>query len=117
MVQKMKKSEFMLHGAMFDQSLGLLDKTCTVIVVTLLYECQISALSALSLDFIKYKLKRSNADSFHHHVAYLSNRKLYPNIRCRCGLDTVSTVYKTFLLIRFFLPKQNKHDRYFCIIQ
>ena len=83
----MKKSEFMLHAAMFDQR--LLDKTCTVIVVTLLYGCQISVLSALSLDFIKYKLKRSNADSFHHHLAYLPNRKLYPNIRCRCGLDTV----------------------------
>ena len=77
----------MLHAAMFDQR--LLDKTCTVIFVTLLYGCQISVLSALSLDFIKYKLKRSNADSFHHHLAYLPNRKLYPNIRCRCGLDTV----------------------------
>ena len=83
----MKKSEFMLHAAIFDQR--LLDKTCTVIVVTLLYWCQISVLSALSLDFIKYKLKRSNVDSFHHRLAYLPNRKLYPNIRCRCGLDTV----------------------------
>ena len=85
--KNMKKSELMLHAAMFDRR--LLDKTCTVIVVTLLYSCQISVLSALSLDFIKYKLKRSNADSFHHHLAYLPNRKLYPNIRCRCGLDTV----------------------------
>ena len=85
--KNMKKSEFMLHAAMFDQR--LLDKTCTVIVVTLLYGCQISVLSALPLDFIKYKLKRSNTDSFHHHLAYLPNRKLYPNIRCRCGLDTV----------------------------
>ena len=83
----MKKSELILHAAMFDQR--LLDKTCTVIVVTLLYGCQISVLSALSLDFIKYKLERSNADSFHHRLAYLPNRKLYPNIRCRCGLDTV----------------------------
>ena len=58
----MKKSELMLHAAMFDQR--LLDKTCTVIVVTLLYGCQISVLSALSLDFIIYKLKRSNADIF-----------------------------------------------------
>ena len=72
---------------MFDQR--LLGKTCTVIVVTLLYVCQISVLNALSWDYIKYKLKRSNADSFHHHLAYLPNRKLYPNIRCRCGLDTV----------------------------
>ena len=87
----MKKSEFMLHAAMFDQR--LLDKTCTVIVVTLLYGCQISVLSALSLDFIKYIQKRSNADSFHHHLAYLPNRKLYPNIRCRCGLDTVWSLY------------------------
>ena len=86
----MKKSEFMLHAAMFDQR--LLGKTCTVIVVTLLNGCQISVLSALSLDFIKYKLKRSNAGSFHHHLAYLPNRKLYPNIRCRCGLDTVRKV-------------------------
>ena len=77
----------MLHAAMFDQR--LIDKTCTVIVVTLLYGCQISVLSTLSLDFIKYKLKRSNADSFNHHLAYLPNRKLYQNIRCRCGLDTV----------------------------
>ena len=70
----------------------LLDKTCTKIVVTLLYGCQISVLSVLSLDFIKYRLKRSNADSFHDHLAYLPNRKLYPNIRCRCGLDTVITL-------------------------
>ena len=88
--KNMKKSEFMLHAAMFDQR--LLDKTCTVNGVTLLYGCQISALCALSLDFIEYKLKRSNADSFHHHLAYLPNRKLYPNIRCRCGLDTVMVV-------------------------
>ena len=74
---------------MFNQR--LLDKTCTVIVVTLLYGCQISVLSAFLFDFIKYKLTRSNADSFHHHLAYLPNRKLYPNIRCRCGLDTVIT--------------------------
>ena len=87
----MKKSEFMLHAAMFDQR--LLGKTSTVIVVTLLYGCQISVLSALSLDFMKCKLKRSNADSFHYHLAYLPNRKVYPNIRCRSGLDTV--VYKT----------------------
>ena len=51
----MKKSEFMLHAAMFDQKLP--SKTCTVIVVTLLYGCQISVLSALLLDFIKYKLE------------------------------------------------------------
>ena len=63
----MKKYEFMLHAAMFDQK--LLSKTCTVIVVTLLYGCQISVLSALLLNFIKCKLKRSNADSFHHHLA------------------------------------------------
>ena len=83
----MKKSEFMLHAAMFDQR--LLGKTCTLIVVTLLYGCQISVLNVLSWDYVKYKLKRSNADSFHHHLANLPNRKLHPNIRCRCGLDTV----------------------------
>ena len=98
--KNMKKSEFMLHAAMFDQS--LLDKTCTVIVVTLLYGCQISVLSALSFDFIKYKLKRSNADSFHHHLAYLPNRKLYPNIRCRCGLDTVLCEVFCFLFCFVF---------------
>ena len=91
--KNMKKSVFMLHAAMFDQK--LLSKTCTVIVVTLFYGCQISVLSALLLDFIKYKLKRSNADSFHHHLAYLPNRKLYPNIRCRCGLDTVCIEFMT----------------------
>ena len=93
----MKKSEFMLHAAMFDQR--LLDKTCTVVVVTLLYGCHISVLSALSLDFIKYKLKRSNEDSFHHHLAYLPNRKLYPNIRCRCGLDTVLLLWQDETLV------------------
>ena len=84
---------------MFDKR--LLDKTCTVIVVTLLYGCQISVLSALSLDFIKYKLKRSNADSFHHHLAYLPNRKLYPNIRCRCGLDTVHPWLRRSVPVKF----------------
>ena len=95
----MKKSEFMLHAAMFDQR--LLNKTCTVIVVTLLYGCQISVLSAISLDFIKYNLKRSNADSLHHHLAYMPNRKLYPNIRCRCGLDTVFRDISTWNLVYF----------------
>ena len=80
-VQNLEKSEFMMHAAMFDQR--LLGKIYTVMVVTLLFGCQISVLSALSLHFIKYKLKRSNADSFHHHLAYLPNQKLYPNIRCR----------------------------------
>ena len=83
----MKKSEFMLHVAMFDQM--LLGKTCTVIVVSLLNGCQISVLYALSCNYIKYKQKRSNTDSFHYYLAYLPNRKRYPNIRCRCGLDTV----------------------------
>ena len=77
----------MLHDAMFDQR--LLVQTCTVINMTLLYGCQISVLNALSWDNIKYKLKRSNADSFHNHFAFLPNLKLYPNIRCRFGLDTV----------------------------